>query len=251
MKTVICYKVTYDERDMVTGADRLASFEKAAPKIGDYDLNAIEAGVQLAADTGGEALCLSVGGQLLTDTKTRKSLLSRGGSANVVVVDDNLVDADSTVTAKALAAAITKIGDVDVVVCGEGSADEYSQQVAAQVAALLGVPYVNGVSAISAVGGGLNLERTLEDEIEWVETTGPVVVSVMADSNSPRIPSMKDILGAGKKSTIEWAATDIGVDTTAAASLGPERVPEQAARDKRVFEAGQADQFFTLVRELI
>ena len=49
MNIVVCYKIVPDEQDAVVQADRTLSFERAALKIGDYDLNAVAAGAQLGA----------------------------------------------------------------------------------------------------------------------------------------------------------------------------------------------------------
>ena len=49
MNIVVCYKIVPDEQDAVVQADRTLSFERAALKIGDYDLNAVEAGAHLKA----------------------------------------------------------------------------------------------------------------------------------------------------------------------------------------------------------
>ena len=41
MNIVVCYKIVPDEQDAVVQADRTLSFERAALKIGDYDLTAV------------------------------------------------------------------------------------------------------------------------------------------------------------------------------------------------------------------
>ena len=73
--------------------------------------------------------------------------------------------------------------------CGDGSADEYAQQVDVQLAARLGVPSVNAVTAIKAEGDSMVVERTLEDVVEEVEVPLPAVVSVTPDVAVPRIPA--------------------------------------------------------------
>lgn len=90
-------------------------------------------------------------------------------------------------------------GGFDLILCGDGSADEYAQQVDVQLAARLGVPSVNAVTAIKAEGDSMVVERTLEDVVEEVEVPLPAVIAVTPDVATPRIPGMKDILAAGKK----------------------------------------------------
>ena len=152
MNIVVCYKIVPDEQDAVVQADRTLSFERAALKIGDYDLNAVEAGAQLAAAHGASLVCLTAGGDAVEDTKLKKAILARGPQENVAVKDASLPEAASTTTAQVLAAAVKQLGDVDLVLCGEGSADRYAQQVGVQLGEVLGLPVINAVSSIELDG---------------------------------------------------------------------------------------------------
>ena len=180
-----------------------------------------------------------------------------------MVAEESLGSADAGTTARVLASALGREG-FDLVVCGEGSSDRYAQQVGAQVAARLGVPYVNAVSAVSAGSGVVVVQRTLEDEVETLEVTLPAVISMTSDAYTPRIPSMKDILGAGKKPIVEWSLADLDEAVPESTSLrswlakaagvsrvGPERAPEAVPRAKVMYEAGQAGEFFSAVRQLM
>jgi electron transfer flavoprotein beta subunit len=252
MNIVTCYKIARDERDLVVNADRSVTFDKCALRIGDYDLNAIEAGVQLAAATGGDVCCLTVGGDEVKDSKLRKGVLSRGAARAIAVADARLAEADAADTSRTLAAALTALAEYDLVLCGEGSADRYAQQVGALLAARLGLPYVNGVSAITPADGKVVVERTLEDEIDTLEFSLPAVVSVVSDMNSPRIPSMKDILSAAKKPTTDWTLADIGVSLAEPGiEVVSERAPDDRQRAGKVYEATHSEEFFTLLRQLI
>lgn len=251
MKIVACFKVVRDERDLVVAPDRTVTLDACGLRIGDYDLNAIEAGAQLAAD-GGEVLALTVGGEEVRDSKLRKSVLSRGVGALAAVVDPGLTSADAAATAEVLAAAIGRLEDTELVLCGEGSADRYAQQVGAQLAARLGLPYLNEVSKIEASTDGLVVERTLDGVVERLAVPLPAVLSVTSGLNSPRIPTMKDILGAGKKPTTEWSLADLGVALPGPAGVaGPERAPESRQRAGAVYETAQQQEFFDALRRLI
>ena len=48
--------------------------------------------------------------------------------------------------------------------------------------------------------------------VERLDVPLPAVLSVVADMNTPRIPSMKDILGAGKKPSRVLSFEDVGFD---------------------------------------
>lgn len=226
MKTVACYKVSPDNRDAVVAPDGGISFDRAAMALGDYDLMAIEAAVSLAEATEGACSLLSVGGSKIDDSKLFKGALSRGASELVCVIDDELADADAFQTASALAEALGKI-EYDLVVFGEGSADQYAQQVGSLVGAILGVPTLNAVSAIEPQESGVRVKRTLENEVETIDVELPAVVSVTTDINLPRIPKMKDILAAGKKPITKLSSAEVG----GAAPTGVELVSVKAIQD--------------------
>lgn len=229
MNVLTCYKIVPEEQDIVVQKDRKLSFDRAEWKVGQYDLHAIEAGMQLVDAAGGRVSALSIGNKQLENSKLKKAVLSRGPEDLYLVMDEQLGQADTYVTARTLAAAIKKIGSVDVVICGEGSSDLYAQQVGAQLGQMLGAATLNAVSKITPNGDKLIVERTLENEIEILEVMLPAVISVTTDINLPRIPSMKEILAAGKKTVTQWGISEIGLEvllntTEIISTLAPEEV---------------------------
>ena len=95
--------------------------------LGDIDKSALAAAVELKETTQGRVIIMSAGNGKIRDTV--KEALAAGGDEAILIEDDDLADADSSVIAGVLAAAIQRIGDVGIVVFGEGSADNYSGRV--------------------------------------------------------------------------------------------------------------------------
>ncbi|MGY6028278.1 electron transfer flavoprotein [Phytobacter sp. AG2a] len=245
MRFLTCYKLVPEEQDIVITAEKTLTTSQAGDKISPFDLNAIEAAVQLAKD-GDEVLALSVGGKALNNAKLRKDVLSRGPDALYMVTDEHLSSSLPYETARALAAASQKIG-FDLLLCGEGSGDLYAQQTGLLVGAILNIPAINAVSHIEIKEGHVSVERTLEDEIEVLDVPLPAVICVSSDINEPRIPSMKAILGAGKKSVTQWSAADIGWESEAAhADLISVYAPEQTERKRIIIEGDGQDEIARL-----
>lgn len=244
MKIITCYKCVPDEQDIViNNADGSLDISKANVKISQYDLNAIEAACQLKQQIADvQVIALSVGGKALTNAKGRKDVLSRGPDELLVVIDDQFEQALPQQTAAALAAAAQKSG-FDLIVCGDGSADLYAQQVGLLVGEMLNIPAINGVSKIVALTEStLTVERELEDEIETLSIPLPAVVAVSTDINSPQIPSMKAILGAAKKPVQVWQPADIGLDAQDVYSVQQVAAPKQRERQRIVIEGDGEDQ---------
>ncbi len=211
MNIVVCVKLTPDANDIEIHPDGSISLARAEWIIGGFDLQAIEAGVRLVEASGGKVTALSAGPRPISKSKLKKDILSRGPDELVMVVDDALQDADTYTTAQVLAQAIRGLGQIDLVLCGEGSADLYFQQVGLQVGEMLGLPTLNFISKIDAEGDHLLVERNLEDEVEVLEVPLPAVLSVTTDITQPRLPKMTDILKASKKPVSEKAIADLGL----------------------------------------
>lgn len=209
-KIVACYKWVFDEADIrVEGKERTLNFDRVKYKISEYDRNAIEAGARFNEEQGCQFLAITCGANV---EASLKDVLSRGPESISYVNDSVLAEADSAITSKVLSGIIRKIGQVDLVICGEGSSDGYSQQVGSRLAALLGYASVTFVNKLEITENGIRAERKLEDGVEVVEVTGPAVVSVLPDINKPRIPSLKQILAAKKKTAEKLELADIGLE---------------------------------------
>ena len=240
MNTVACYKITPDNQDVAVAPDGSIDLAHAAMVLGEYDLMAIEEAAKVAEATEGRAVLLTAGGEALGDTKLVKAALSRGASELYSVSDPALADADAFQTATVLAAALGKM-EYDLVICGEGSADRYEQQVGSLLGSLLGLPVVNAVSSIEPRDGSVVVERALENEVEVLEVALPAVVSVTTDINLPRIPQLKDILAAGKKPVTTWTLDEVGCLSSACVETVSVKAPGNVERKKVVYESGSAE----------
>lgn len=249
MKIIACCKLVPEEQDIVVNADRTLALDKADTKISLYDLNAVEAAVELAASTSGTVTALSVGAKRLENSKARKDVLSRGPDELVLVGDPSLEGALPSTTATVLAAAAKK-AEFDLILCGEGSSDLYAQQTGILLGEMLGLPTINNVSKITAGEGKVTVERMLENEVEVLDVPLPAVLSVTSDINVPKIPSMKAILGAGKKPVVAWSLSDLGCTPPALASLQSVLAPEMKDRKKIIIEGDADDKIAAFVENL-
>jgi len=214
MKIVVAYKWAANPQEATVAADGTVDFSRATPGISEYDPQAFEVGRRLADATGADLIGLTVGGPAATSPMARKAALSRGLDSLVTVTDPSLDGAAATQTGVVLAAAVARMGDVDLVLTGDSSVDLGAQLVPSVLAGVLGWPAVSQVTAVSGPAGELRIDRNQDGGTQVLVATGPVVVSIAADAVEPRIPGMKDILGAGRKPT-----TELDYDSLIAAPL--------------------------------
>lgn len=206
---ITCYKWVLDEADIRVEGNGSLNMERAGRKISEYDKNAIEAAVQIQEKAGGSVVAVSLGGPELKSSA--KDALSRGPERAVLAIDEKFAGADSQTTALGLVGAIKAAGAYDIIVCGDGSADEYAQQVGPRVAALLDIPCVTGINKLDVTETGIRAERKLEDGIEVVEAAFPVLITVLPDLNKARIPGLKQVMGASKKEVKVVDAAALGL----------------------------------------
>ena len=254
MKIVACFKVVPDDRDIVVAGDGSLDFSRAKLTLSTYDLNAVEAAVQLIEAQGGSCTVLTVGPASINDSKLKKNILSRGADDLLMVADDALADMDAHATALAIVEALKTIDGYDLVLFGDGSADLYAQQVGIQVGALLGLPTVNCAAGLAVEGDTLVVERALEDETETLAVPLPAVVSVTSDINLPRIAGMKQILAAGKKPQTVVDAATIGAAPAPAIEVLQTVAPDQGDRRGDIVEGDSPDaiaQFAVKFKEVL
>ncbi len=180
--------------------------------LGIIDKNALEAAVLIKENQGGKVIVLSAGNEEVEETV--KEALAAGADEAFLVLDDDLEGADGSTKGLVLAEAIKKIEDVGLILFGEGSGDNYSGQVGSRVAELLGLPQVGYASSIEINDSSAVITRSLEDGDEIIEVSLPVVVSVQGDINEPRIPSVTQILKAGRKPKEVLELEDLEIDLT-------------------------------------
>ncbi|MCL1846989.1 MAG: electron transfer flavoprotein beta subunit/FixA family protein [Coriobacteriia bacterium] len=166
-------------------------------EFGKIDKNALECAVSLKEACGGEVIIAAVGSGELTETI--KDGLACGADRATMIADDGVDALQSADVAVLLVRLIKELDDVGLIFFAEGSADNYSGQVGSRVAQLLGYPQVGFACDVRMEGDRAVVTRALEGSFEEVEVDLPAVVIVASDLNKPRLPTVIQILKAGKK----------------------------------------------------
>jgi electron transfer flavoprotein beta subunit len=182
--------------------------------LSELDEYAVEQALQLKekneAPDSVTVTALSVGPEGAADA-IRKAL-QMGADAGVHVVDDAIAGSDALATSKVLAAAIKKIGDVDVIVAGMASTDGGMSVVPAMLAERLDLPQVTFASVVESQGDQFRIKRDGDIATEVIGAVAPLVLSVTDQTGEARYPSFKGIMAAKKKPLETYALSDIGVD---------------------------------------
>ncbi|WP_374689736.1 electron transfer flavoprotein subunit beta [Promineifilum sp.] len=214
MKVVVCVKQTPSTTATISVKGGVVSWEDPGGKpnvVNPWDEYAIEEAIRFKEDRGAsDAVALCVGEA--SSDEALKTCLAMGCTEAILVSDPALAGSDTLGTAKTLAAAIGKIGGVEVALFGKQAIDGDTGHTPVQVARVLGWTPLTYVSAIKEVGGGsITVERLTDDGKETVTAKLPVVISVVKEINEPRYPSFMGIRKASKAVIPTWSAADVAV----------------------------------------
>jgi electron transfer flavoprotein beta subunit len=200
-------------------AKRVIQAPGIAPVISQFDQIAVEAALRLKDAAGeGKITVLSLGPDSARDVI--KTGLAMGADDGIHLNDAALFDGDSYSTAVALVAAIKKIGEVDIVLCGRQATDWDFGVTGLAIAELMGIPSVSITRAVSYEGGKVVANRVLTDAFEGVEVPTPCVVTVSNELGAPRYPKLPQIMAAARKQVTEWTVADLGLSPNQVGAAG-------------------------------
>lgn len=221
MKIVVSIKQVPDTAAKVTVENGQVSWGDAPLVMNPWDEYAVEAALAAKEAHGGDVVALSLGGE--SAKEALKTALAMGCSEAVLVCDPALEGVDSQAAARVLAAAIQKIGAVDLAIFGKQAVDGDMGVTHAMTARLLGWPALTAVSVIRELSGEkILVERTLEEGRQVVEAQLPAVLSVLKDIGEPRYPSFMGIRKASRAQIPEWSLSDLGISAPQSAVHWPE-----------------------------
>lgn len=181
LKIVVLAKQVPDTRNV--GKDAMTAEgtvnRAALPAIfNPEDLNALEQALRLKEQHPGSTVGLLTMGPPRAGEIIRQGLY-RGADTGWLLTDRLFAGADTLATSYALATAIKKIGDVDIVIGGRQAIDGDTAQVGPQVAQKLGLNQVTYAEEILKIEDGkATIRRHIDGGVETVVAPLPVVITV-------------------------------------------------------------------------
>ncbi|MFP3854363.1 MAG: electron transfer flavoprotein subunit beta/FixA family protein [Anaerolineales bacterium] len=214
MNIVVCVKQTPDTAATVTVEDGKVSWGDAPLVLNPWDEYAVEQALLTKEAHGGKVTALSLGPQEAQEAL--KQALAMGSDEAILISDPGLAGADSTVVSRALASAIQKLGEVDIVFFGRETVDSATGVTFAQTARFLDWPLLSlvaGIDELDPDAGSITVERLLPEGRQLVKAELPAVASVVKEINEPRYPSFMGIRKASKAEIPSWSASDLDLDS--------------------------------------
>lgn len=190
-----------------------------------YDEFAVEEALRLREKFSGEVVLVTLGPDRVEETIRQG--LAMGADRAIRITGPEIEGLDYLATAKVLAAAL-KQETWDLVFCGKQAVDDDAAETGPLVAVELGLPQVMVVLELTVdeAAKTLRAKRELEGATETVELPYPAVVGAQRGLNTPRYPTLPNIMKAKRKEVKVLTLSDLGL--TASDLEGAQRVVVQS-----------------------
>jgi electron transfer flavoprotein beta subunit len=198
------------------------------PVLSPFDENALEAALKIKDVQDSNVTVISLGKKFVRTVVT--SPLAAGADQLVLLQDDAFDDFNTYLTASAIAAAIRKLGQYDLVLCGLQAADTNTGQVGTGIASMLGIPCITAARKVELQNEKIRIEKVLPEGYAVIEVPPPVVVTVTYEVGDLREPGVEAFMSAAKKPITTWNAQELGIETADTSRFEVLKMSEPAQR---------------------
>jgi electron transfer flavoprotein beta subunit len=221
--------------------------------INPFDLHALEAALQMREQVGAKVTVITMGPPQAGNSL--REAISMGADEVRLISDRAFAGSDTWATGYTLYRAIEKLG-FDIILCGKQAIDGDTAQVGPELAEFLTIPHIAYVKKIERVSGdGITVQRLMDDGYDIVESSLPILLTVVKEINIPRLPSLRGKLAA-KKAVI--TKMDLGSLRAEEENIGLKGSPTQVRRifapeakaDRRMIGGSVEEQVDALIEEL-
>jgi electron transfer flavoprotein beta subunit len=255
MNIVVCIKQVPDSAEVRINPETGTLMREGVPSIiNPYDTHALEAALQIKDQKGATVTALTMGPPQ-AESALREAI-SLGVDEAVLLTDKAFAGSDTWATSYALSKAIEKL-KADIIFCGKQAIDGDTAQVGPEVAEMMNIPHVAYVRKIDEISeNSIRIERLMDEGYDVVESSLPVLMTVVKELNEPRLPSLKGKMRAKKAEIKKWTAADIGAEEELLGLKGsPTQVKKifapEARSDREMLEGTPEEQAEKLVKKLL
>jgi len=214
LKIIVLAKQVPDTNEVKIDPVKNTLIREGVPSILNHDdANALEEALKIKdGDPDTHITVITMGPPQAKDLLIE--CLAMGADEGILVSDRALGGSDTWATSNALAAAIEKVGEFDIIFAGRQAIDGDTAQVGPQVAEKLDLPQVTYVRDFEITGDTVTVKRALEDGYEIIKIAMPCMLTAIKELNVPRYMSVGGIYDAMKADIPTWGAKELGVDLT-------------------------------------
>ncbi len=257
MHIAVCIKQVPDAKNVRIDPDTHTLVRQGVDSIiNPFDMFAVEAALRIKDQSGARVTTVTMGPPQAVEAL--RETLSRGVDDGLLLSDRAFAGADTWATSITLAAAIRKLGGVDLIICGKQAIDGDTAQVGPELATQLNIPYASFVKSIEyGDGNHLEVTRRTEEGTEVWQLPLPALITVLKEVGEPRVPSLRHKMRAKKADIPVWGLADLNLDPNQVGLTGSftqvVRVFSPPRRGDRIMLSGsveeQAEQLYRHLKE--
>ncbi len=212
MKIIVLLKPIPDLSNIKISKGRGLVFELNPRIMNPADRNALEFALAIKDKLPSEITTITLGDE--NATSLLKEAIAMGADKGVLLTDNAFSDGDGFANAYVLGLGIKRLGDFDLIVCGNSAEDNPVGEIGPRLAEIFNIGQATFVVGLDKVfDKNITIKKMIaENNISSLDINLPAIIAVVKDSNKPRVPSAIKIMKAAKTEIIKWGAKDIGAD---------------------------------------
>lgn len=257
MHIVVCIKQVPDAKNVRIDPNTHTLVRQGVDSIiNPFDMFAVEAALRIKDQNGARVTTVTMGPPQAAEAL--RETLSLGVDDGLLLSDRAFAGADTWATSITLAAAVRKLGGVNLIICGKQAIDGDTAQVGPELATQLDIPYASFVKNLACIDDShLKVTRRTEEGTEIWQLPLPALITVLKEVGEPRVPSLRHKMRAKKADIPVWGLADLNLDPDQVGLTGSftqvVRVFSPPQRGDRIMLSGsvdeQAEQLFRYLKE--
>ena len=239
MNIYVCVKHVPDSAATITIEGPNTINEKITFIVNPYDEHAITEAARIKAlKTGTQVVAVCLG--KTTAENSLRSAMAMGADRSILIETDK--SADSILTARALAAAISEDGEPWLIFTGKESIDSEGMQTQFRLAANLGLPVATNVVKLDVEEAAVVVECEREaGTIDVIRMATPCVLAAGKGLNTPNYPTFPDIVKSRKKQVKKITLAELDIETPVAGMRIDSLAPAVEARNPKALSGSAAE----------
>jgi len=209
MRVVVCMKQGVDPQSVKISRSREElDLREARMRTQPEDKYALEAGLRLKEEQGGEVIAVVVGGRGAEDTA--REAVAMGADKAVLIVQQGQPTGKGV--SALVEAAVERLGGADLILAGRSGDLDVVGPLAGRLAVVLNRPLLMDVVRFESGSAGLTAISGCDFGAVRVPVALPAVALIMPGPERPRYPHPSRIAVAWNEGYLEtWPAAELGV----------------------------------------
>jgi electron transfer flavoprotein beta subunit len=209
MHIIVCVKQVPDTANVRINPETNTLMREGVESIvNPFDEYALEQALRLKDQHGARVTALTMGPPQAE--VVLREVIARGADDGVLLTDRAFAGADTWATSYVIALAIKKLNaQADLVLFGKQAIDGDTAQVGPGVSEFLKHPLVTYVRSLSVEGGRYTAETMMDEGVDVIEGTLPVVMTVVKEAAVPRFARLGGWMAAKQATVVKWGVKEL------------------------------------------